>query len=157
MSDTIEKQIYELAYHLNSSLEEADVQKTRQDLEKIVTSHGGIVLFSKDPERFRLSYPIKHQMNTYFGYFNFNLESIEDVPNQIRDELKMNHNILRSLILKVEPKNEKEDLAHKLAIAEKRRIRALKQAEKAVGPKTEAPKMDEKAVDEKLEEIIEKL
>ena len=45
----------------------------------------------------------------------------------------------------------------KLAIAEKRRFRALKQAEKTAGPKPEAPKMDEKAVDEKLEEIIEKL
>lgn len=148
---------YELAFHVTPNLEEADVQKTKQELEKIVTSHGGIVSFSKDPERTRLAYPIRHQTNTYFGYLNFNLESPE-IVSQIRDELRLNQNILRFLILKQQEfKSEKEGLANKLAMAEKRRARAIKQAEKLASPGAETPKIEEAELEKKLEEIIEKL
>lgn len=155
MSD-LAKQNYELAFHITSNLEEADVQKTRQELEKYVISHGGVVSFAKEPERVRLAYPIKHQTNTFFGYLNFNLEPGEAV-HQIRDELRLNSNVLRFLILKQEEesKTRKEDVVRRMAMAEKRRVRATKQAERP--PKGEAPKLDEKAIDEKLEEILEKL
>lgn len=151
------KQNYELAFHISSNLGEADVQKMCQDLEKLATSHGGVILFTRNPERFRLAYPIKHQANAFFGYFNFGLELPESV-NQIRDELRLNNNILRFLILKQEPESKKkkeEDLVRKMAMAERRKART-RAAEKAV-PKTEAPKMDEGAIEKKLEEIIEKL
>ena len=149
------RQNYELAFHITPNLEEADVQKTRQELEKYVTSHGGIISFAKDPERIRLAYPINHHLNTFFGYFNFNLESPEGL-DQIKDEMKLNPNIIRFLILKheVRPKLEKEEMVRKLAMAERRRAKAMKQAEKPAG---EAPKMQEGELEKKLEEIIEKL
>lgn len=157
MSDT-SKQYYELAYHISSNLEEADVQKTRQDLEKIITSHGGLISFAKDPEKIRLAYPIKHQMTAFFGHFNFTLESPDEAVVPIRDEIRLNPNILRFLFLKhmAQPKADKEDLIRRLAMAEKRRARTMKQAEKPAGQKEASP-ADEKAIDEKLEEIIEKL
>ncbi len=152
MSDTTH-QTYELAFHITSNLDEADVQKTCQDLEKLATSHGGVVLFARNPERFRLAYPIKHQSNAFFGYFNFNLESPESI-NQIRNELRLNNNILRFLILKQKPesKTRKEDIVRRLATAERRKAKA-RVAEKAV-PKAEAPKMDEGTIEKKLEEIL---
>lgn len=156
MSDP-SNQYYELAFHITANLEEADVQKTSQDLEKIITSNGGIVSYAKNPEKTRLAYPIKHQTNAYFGYLNFNLESSETV-NQIRDELRLNQNLLRFLILRQEEfKSEKEGLANKLATAEKRRVRAIKQAEKLTSPGAEIPKVEEAELEKKLEEIIEKL
>ena len=157
MSDT-SKYYYELAFHISSNLEEADVQKTRQDLEKSITSHGGVISFAKDPDKVRLAYPIKHQMYTFFGHFNFNLESPEEAVTQIRDELRLNPNVLRFLFLKhkVQPKEDKEDLVRRLAMAEKRRARIMKQSDKSAGHKEASP-ADEKAIDEKLEEIIEKL
>jgi|SRR3989344_2061445 len=156
MSEITNKQNYELAFHIIPSLEEADVQRTRQELEKSVIDHGGVISFSKDPERVRLAYPIKHQTSAYFGFFNFNLESPESL-NQIRDELRLKGNVLRSLLLKHEEESQtkKEDVIRRLAMAEKRKARA-KQAEKQASQK-DAPKMDEKVLDEKLEEIIEKL
>lgn len=156
MSD-LAKQNYELAFHISPILEDADVQRTRQELEKIVTSHGGVISFSKDPEKIRLAYPIEHQSNAYFGYFSFDLDRGESL-NQIRDDIRLNPDILRFLILKqrVETKSSKEDLVRKLAMAEKRRARVAKQAEKQAAHK-ETPKADEKAIEEKLEEIIEKL
>lgn len=155
MSD-LAKQNYELAFQISSNLKESDVQKTRQDLEKAVISHGGIVSFAKDPERVRLAYPIKHQTNAFFGYLNFNLETGEAV-HQIRDELRLNPNVLRFLILKQEEesKTRKEDVIRRMAMAEKRRARAAKSAEKPA--RKEVSSEDENAIDEKLEEIIEKL
>ena len=156
MSDAI-KQNYELAFHITQNIDEAGVQKTYQELEKFVTSHGGIVLFSKEPEKIRLAYPIKHQAGSYFGFFNFNLESSESV-NQIRDELRLSPNIIRFLVLKLkeESKKKKEDIVRRMAVAEKRRARIMKPAEKP-GASKDLPKVDEKEIDEKLEEIIEKL
>ena len=160
MSDLV-KQNYELAFHISPNLEDTDVQKTKQELEKMVSSHGGFISFSKDPERIRLAYPIKHQTNAYFGYLDFNLENPESA-NQIRDELRLNPNVLRSLFIKLEekPGQRKEDLVRRIAAAERRRARAAKDVEKPGVSKTEAPKMGEeaeKALEEKLEEIIEKL
>ena len=155
MSD-LSKQYYELAFHISSNLDEADVQKTRQEVEKMITSNGGVISFAKDPEKIRLAYPIQHQATAFFGHFNFNLASPEESVVKIRDDLRLNHNVLRFLILKheVQPKLDKEELVRKMASAERRRVKAAKDAEK---PKGEAPKLDEKAIDEKLEEIIEKL
>lgn len=156
MSD-LAKQNYELAFHITPTLEDADVQRARQELEKIVTSHGGAISFSKDPERIRLAYPIKHQSNAYFGYFNFDLDPGESL-NQIRDDVRLSPNVLRFLILKqkIEPKASKEDLVRRLATAEKRRARATKSPDK-LSAKPETPKMEEAEIEKKLEEIIEKL
>ena len=150
------KQYYELAFHISSNLDEADVKKTRQELEKTLTSNGGIISFAKDPEKVRLAYPINHQPNAFFGFFNFNLESPEDSVAKIRDDLRLNRNILRFLILKheIEPKIDKEDIVRRMAMAEKRKMKATKQAEK---PRGDISKASEKEIDEKLEEIIEKL
>ena len=150
------KQNYELAFHISSTLDEADVQKTRQDLEKNITSHGGTVSFAKDPERIRLAYPINHQLSSFFGFFNFNLESPESVQ-QIRDELRLNQSVLRFLILRHDElsKTKKEDIVRRLAASEKRRARTAKPDKQTI--KTQQPKADEKVIDEKLEEIIEKL
>ncbi|MDP3792647.1 MAG: 30S ribosomal protein S6 [bacterium] len=150
------KQNYELAFHFISNLEEADVQKAKQELEKSITSHGGTVSFAKDPERTRLAYPINHQLNAFFGFFNFNLESPESVQ-QVRDDIRLNPNVLRFIILKIkdESKAKQEGIVRRLAMAEKRRIRTIKPEKTATKPL--APKADEKLIDEKLEEIIEKL
>src|SRR5262245_9076065 len=131
----LSQQYYELAFHISSNLDEADIQKTRQDLEKALTSNGGIISFAKDPEKMRLAYPIKHQPNAFFGFFNFNLESPEESLTKIRDEVRLNNNVLRFLILKhePEPKADKQDLVRRMAMAEKRRIKAVKQAEKSKG------------------------
>ncbi len=150
------KQYYELAFHVTSGLEETDVQKTAQELERSITSNGGAITFSKNPEKIKLAYPIKHQLTSYFGYFNFNLEIPEEAIGKINEDVRMNHNVFRYLLLKhrVEKKMDKEDLVRKLAMAEKRRMKAVKQAEK---PREDMPKQSEKEIDQKLEEIIDKL
>lgn len=158
MSDT-DRQNYELGYHISVNLDESEVQNNRQKLEETVTSHGGTISFSKDPERIRLAYPIKHQTSSYFAYLNFNLEPSDDSVAKIRDEIRLNPNIVRFLILKLqsEAKLNKEDLIRKMALAEKRRARIAKGVEKPAVQKGDVPKADEKEIEDKLEEILEKL
>lgn len=156
MSDT-SKQYYELAFHISSNLDEAVIQKTKQELEQAVTSNGGVISFAREPERVRLAYPIKHQSNAFFGYFNFNLESPEESLGKVKDLVKADANVLRFLILKhkIEPKVDKKNIVLRMAAAEKRRIKTVQQDKASA--RQEAPKADEKAIEEKLEEIIEKL
>ncbi|MBI2068503.1 MAG: 30S ribosomal protein S6 [Candidatus Yanofskybacteria bacterium] len=74
----MEKQNYELAFHLNPNLEESKVQETKQALEKSITGRNGNVLFSREPEKMRLSYQIKHNDNAFFGYIQFTVENAND-------------------------------------------------------------------------------
>jgi ribosomal protein S6 len=153
----IDKQNYELAFQITANLEDSEVQKTRQDLDKMVTSYGGTITFSKDAEKVRLAYPIKHQTSAFFGYVDFNLED-KSAVEKIRDDMRMNSNVLRYLIIKQESqaKLDKEDIVRKMAAAERRKVKAAKLAEKPA-QKTDEPKIDEKQIDDKLEEIIDKL
>lgn len=56
---------------------------------------------------------------------------------------------------KEESKTKKEDVVRRLAMAEKRRARMAKLDKPTI--KSQVPKADEKIIDEKLEEIIDKL
>ena len=68
---------YELAFHLNPDLEETQVKELAQNIESYITSSGGIISFKKDPEKVRLSYPIQHKRQAYFGYIQFSIEKKE--------------------------------------------------------------------------------
>ncbi|OGM97229.1 MAG: 30S ribosomal protein S6 [Candidatus Yanofskybacteria bacterium RIFCSPHIGHO2_01_FULL_39_8b] len=153
----LSKQYYELAFHISSNLEEADVQNTKQELERAITSNGGIISFAKELERIRLAYPIKHQTNAFFGYFNFNLELPEEPLDKIKDYLRSSQDVLRFLILKhePEPKMDKKNLVRKMAAVERRKIKTVQQEK--LSTKQEGPRADEGAIDQKLEEIIEQL
>jgi len=96
-----DKVIYELAFHLNPDLEETQVQQLAQTIESYITSAGGIISFKKDPEKIRLSYPIKHQKAAYFGYSHFTLES-KDKLTEIDEQMRLNNYISRYLLVKVQ-------------------------------------------------------
>lgn len=95
-----DKIIYELAFHLNPDVEESKVQQMAQQIEEYVTSNGGIISFKKEPEKARLSYPIKHKKSAYFGYLHFTLGSPESLT-KINEQVKLNNDVLRYLIVKV--------------------------------------------------------
>ena len=149
------KQSYELAFHINSNLEEADIQKTKEEIDNLVTSNKGVISFSREPERVRLSYSINHQNNAYFSYLHFDLEAKENLVN-IREQMTLNANIVRFLMLKQEhKKSDQKDIIRKIAMEEKRRVRAVKLKIKEEAKKE--PAMKEEEIDKKLEDILEKL
>ena len=143
---------YELAFHLNPNLEEAKVQEIRQSIESIITSNKGVISYSKEPEKIRLSYEIKHIGSSYFGYIQFNLSEAQALE-ELNEQLKINPDVLRYLIVKLPSDlQKKQSMLKQIKMKERQEKRAQT---KATTPGE--PKIESKELDKELEEIIEGL
>jgi ribosomal protein S6 len=143
---------YELAFHLNPNLEETKVKEIKQNIETLITSNKGVISYSKEPEKTHLSYDIKHFGNSFFGYIQFNLSEAEAL-DVLNEQLKLNSDVLRYLIIKLP-----SDLQKKQSML--KQIKMKERQEKRAQAKATAPaevKKDSKELDKKLEEIIEGL
>lgn len=141
-----DKTVYELAFHLNPDFEETQAKQLAQNIENYITSAGGVISFKKEPERTRLSYPIKHKKQTYFGLIHFNLESKEGLAN-IDEQVKLNNDVLRYLTVKVPTDSGKVKFRFK---PQKPRVAPEKPAEKKTPEET-------KELEKQLEGILENL
>jgi small subunit ribosomal protein S6 len=141
-----EQQNYELAFHLNPDLEEVQIQQLTQELHDKITSMGGIISFKKEPEKTRLSYPIKHKRQAYFGYIHFNIEDKEKLKD-LDELLKLNNNILRYLLIKLSADLDNKGLTFK------------QQKSKPTNNKTpeKSPSEQSKDLDKELTQILENL
>jgi ribosomal protein S6 len=138
---------YELAFHLNPNLEEAKVQEIRQSIESIITSNKGVVSYSKEPEKTHLSYELKHFGHSLFGYIQFNLSESQAL-DELNEQLKLNPEVLRYLIIKLP-----SDLQKKQSML--KQIKMKERQEKRAQAKAVTPKAGEnKELDKKLEELI---
>ena len=141
---------YELAFHLNPNLEEAKVKEIKEKIESIITSNKGVISYSKEPEKIRLSYDIKHHGNSFFSYIQFNLSEAEALK-ELNEQLKLNPDVLRHLVIKLP-----SDLQKKQSML--KQVKMREGQEKRAQTKTTAPIVGEnKELDKKLEEIIEGL
>jgi ribosomal protein S6 len=138
---------YELAYHANPDIEEAKVPDIRSEVETYITRNGGVITFSREPSKIRLSYPIAHHKNSYFGYINFTAENGETLDH-INEQIKLNGNILRYLVIKL-PSDKERNKA--IARQQKARERFEKKEQ------SKLPVKENKQLDEQLENIIENL
>jgi ribosomal protein S6 len=146
-------QNYELAYHITTNMEDAELQKTRSEVENVVSSNGGRISYAKDPEKLRLSYPIKKEQFAYFGYVQFALEDGQAL-SVMNEQLKLNNSVLRYLIVKVHPVSGKDaDTLKRSTMGDKRRTGRGK----TVAKPSEAQPVKEEELEKKLEDIIEKI
>ncbi|MBI2064319.1 MAG: 30S ribosomal protein S6 [Candidatus Yanofskybacteria bacterium] len=132
---------YELGFHLLPEMEEEQIGEKIQEIEGTITKLGGAVISSRQPKRQHLSYPIDHKNYSYFGVFNFKMPT--EGTDQLRNTLKLDETVLRSLILKVK-ENQKV-------------LRALK--DHSVKPRTRThtpPKAESKPKEEIKPEVMEK-
>ena len=107
---------------------------------------GGIISFKKEPERTRLSYPINHKGQAYFGYIHFNLESKENLA-AIDEQVKLNNDVLRYLTIKIPADSGKVKFRFK---PPKPKMATEKAAEKPTPEQS-------KELDKELEGILENL
>lgn len=141
-----EQQNYELAFHLDPNLEEPKVQEMKNALEKSITGRNGSVVFSREPERTRLSYPINHNDHAFFGYIQFTLESPEESLKEINNEMNLNNDVLRHLIVKVPSAGQRREAVLK-------QVKAKERAEKRAKEKAATPEQT-KEMEQKLEDIL---
>jgi len=140
------KQNYELAFHINPNLEEAKVTGVKEELEKLVTDHAGVITYSKVPEKTRLSYPINHERSAFFGYIQFSLTDTSKLA-EIEEQLRLNNDVMRYLMLKLQTDAERAKAMTKLAAHKERQERRAKK------PDAKKPEDGEK-IEQQLEEII---
>ncbi len=133
---------------MNPNLEEAKVQEIKHNIESILTSGKAVISYAKDPEKIRLSYPIKNLGNAFFCYIQFKLEE-KPVLEELNEQLKLNSDVLRFMVIKTASDLQKRQSMLKQV---KMRERQEKRAQtKAITPK------DSKELDKKLEDILEKI
>lgn len=149
MSET--KRNYELAFHINPNMEESRIAAISSELKEKLTAGQAAVTFAREPERTRLSYPIENHGNAFFGYIQFNTENGEGLTG-VEEYIKLNNDIIRSLIIRMPSDAEKSQ-----AIMRQAKARERLEKSKTITPKTSSAQPKNENLDKELEEIIEKL
>lgn len=104
-------QVYELGYHIVSTVAEENLPKEVETLKAIVLKDGGSLISEGEPKLINLAYSmtksvadIKKKFNTaYFGWLKFETKS-ELIP-MIKKAVDANPNILRYLLIKTVREN----------------------------------------------------
>lgn len=141
---------YELGFHLLPELEEGQLTAKTQEIEEMITKLGGSIAHSRSLKRQHLSYPIEHKKYSFFGVFNFKLPA--EAADQLRDTLKLDEAILRSLILKV--KENQKVLRSIKDHSAKPRTRTHTPPKAESKPKEE---IKPEVMEKQIEEVIEKI
>ena len=157
MSDV--RRNYELAFHINQNLEESRIMTIANEMKDELIKSGATISFAKEPERQRLSYEIKHNAGSFFGYFQFNLPSGNegDIPSLagVEEYIKLNNDILRSLIIRL-PSDAQKSQTLERQLKAKERLEKRAQATSKAGQAAQ-PSVDGEKLDKELETIIDKL
>lgn len=160
--------------------------KIADELKDELVKGGATITFAKEPERQRLSYEIKHNAGSFFGYIQFNMPTGEEETSglprnttstsdsqsespsrrQVEDDIrgltgveeyiKLNNDILRSLILRL-PSDAQKSQALERQLKAKERLEKRAQATTKSAPADKPSTADGEKLKKAVEDIIEKL
>ena len=148
----VESRNYEFAYHITTVLDETKVPSIHQEVEALISKHGGAITSSRQPERQKLSYPIKHQTQSFFAWVQFMTDSDTLLP-ELDEWARLHTEVLRHVTLKLEPESDKRAVKQ----AEHLERKAAKVArEGAAAKKTtlETPAADTGKLEKQIEDVI---
>ena len=99
MQENLEKiENYELGFHFTPDLEEKEVKSSIEKVEGLLIKLGVTINNIREARRTRLSHPINHKFQSFFGTIDF--KSKPEIINELNNELKLQEKIIRYLILK---------------------------------------------------------
>lgn len=155
MATEIESKIYELTYHINPDLEEAEVGRRANELNDLITRGGGAVLVSRELKKIHLSYPVKNKNYSYFGVVDFT--ALPETIEKLNTEMKLQNSILRYLLM-AKPTGKELRI-----LGQYRPRRVIKThepapiAEAAKKPAKEKTEAEKQQLEQEVEKIIENL
>ncbi len=91
---------YELMFIVRTDMEEAEIKKTAESMKKVLTDKNAKMLEEKVMGQRELAYEMKKMKTGY--YFLFTVEATSEAINEFDRVSRINENILRHLIVKVE-------------------------------------------------------
>lgn len=161
---TDEIKLYELGFHIVSSLSESEAESKFVALKKEIEGIGGEIVKEGEPKLISLAYTIIKKIkavNTrfdkaYFGWikFNANVEAITELKNKVEED----EDILRFLLIKTV--DDEEHSTSKIPLEEEKEEdddKKVEKKEEKVEKKEEdtvKEKEDSKKVDEAIDELV---
>ncbi len=91
---------YEIMFIVRPDMEEADIRKTAESMKKVLTDGKAKVIEEKAMGQRELAYEIK-KFNTGY-YFLYIVEASKETQQEFNRVARINENIIRHLIVKVE-------------------------------------------------------
>ena len=91
---------YEIMFIVRPDMEEAEIRKTAENMKKVLTDKKANILEEKAMGQRELAYEIK-KFNTGY-YYLYVVEATNDAEQEFNRVARINENILRHLIVKVE-------------------------------------------------------
>jgi len=91
---------YEIMFIVKSTIEEDQIKKTADNLQKIITSGKGKIIEFKEMGKRKLAYPIKKELTG--TYYVMTVEAKHETIKEFDRKVLINEDVLRHLILKKE-------------------------------------------------------
>ena len=91
---------YEIMFIVKTTIDDQTAKDTAKSLKSIITDAKGKITEEKDMGRRDLAYPIKKEISGF--YYVFNCESTQDVIAEFDRKARLNENVLRHLIIKLD-------------------------------------------------------
>lgn len=150
---------YELLYIIPNVYTEDDVKGIQENVNKLIESMQGKITHTENWGKKKFCYPIKHNHHGYYQLVEFDLEA--EKLDKIHTELRMNHEILRHMIVNkiiLTPEQVASEKKRQDALIAERNARFPKEEPAkvaAVPVKESAKKISAKELDDKLDKILE--
>lgn len=160
-SDDAESQVYEIGFHIVSTVEEEKVASEFGLIKSLIEKSGGTIISDEYPKLVELAYEIKKSIEgknqvfstAYFGWIKFEMKTSNVAV--FKEEVDINKNILRYLIIKtvkestITPKNA---VFSETSTPKKKKIKTALEVDD-IKEKSES-KMTEAELDKTIEELI---
>lgn len=91
---------YEVMFIVKPDLEEAEINKVAEEMKKVLTDKAAKILEEKKMGQRELAYEIKKFKTGY--YFLYVIEANSEAINEFDRIAKINENVIRHLVIKVE-------------------------------------------------------
>jgi ribosomal protein S6 len=148
----VEPRNYEFACHITTQIDEAKVPAVWAEVEALISKNGGVITFAQQPERKRLSYPIKHQNQSFFAWVQFTTDR-EELLHELEEWARLHPEVFRHIVLKLEAESDKRATEQAAHLERK----AAKQAKEGAAVKKttpEKPAADKGKLEKDIEDII---
>jgi ribosomal protein S6 len=166
-ADEAETQVYEIGFHIVPTVEEVDLGKEVDSIKSLIESNGGVFISDEFPKNIDLAYTIVKNIegnikkfdNAYFGWVKFEMKT--DSIINVKEELDLNKNVLRYLIIKtvkestLTPKSvisPKGEVARVTTPRTPLKTEAVKEESQPV--KAEKTPVSEEELDKTIEELV---
>jgi len=89
---------YEIMFIVKATIDKEEIQKTSDNMKKIIEDGKGKVLEFKELGEKKFAYPIKKELNGY--YFVMQVEADKETESEFNRKASIDENVLRHLVIR---------------------------------------------------------